>query len=108
MPPQVPTRVYLLALFFAIIGSLTLLFGIGGQPFSPSTAVACVFSGVLIIADAIDIWQVKTWAWYLAIAFNLSSLVNNYVLFPDPTTIRIPLELLVLAYLVLRQNIFRV
>jgi len=91
-----------------LAASLALLIGIGGQPWMSSMAVAAVFLGVLLIMDAVGLLRIKAWAWYLVIVLNLLGLVNNYALLSNPMTFVIPLEPLVIVYLVIRRNVFRI
>lgn len=105
---KIPIGVFVLVAFQLLFGQLAILIGLVNIQWKPSLASSSIFYGAIAIITALGLVKVKTWAWYIAVIVNAVSIVDHYILFPSLSTIEIPLEPFVLAYLYIRRDVFKV
>ena len=104
-----PLGVMLIALFNLLFAApLCLLLGLANVEWRPALTANLVAFGILNIIIGFGLLKLKTWSWYAAIAIDTLSMINNYILFPSPNTITIPLEPFIIAYLLIRKSAFQI
>jgi len=104
-----PLGVTLTALFSLLIAApLCLFFGLANVDWRPALAANLVTFGILNFIIGFGLLALKKWSWYAAIAIDTLSMINNYILFPTPDTIIIPLEPFIIAYLLIRRSAFEI
>jgi hypothetical protein len=104
-----PLGVTLIALFNLLIAApLCLILGPANIEWRPALAANLVAFGILNVINGLGLLKLKTWSWYTTIAINTLSMINDYILFPTPNAIIMPLEPFIIAYLLIRKSAFQI
>jgi hypothetical protein len=99
---QVSTGVIIVACLNFLFAFAAVVLAAMAMPFSTLLAGPLFVKGAALFVSGIGLWELRLWAWFLAVIICLVGLVE-FALYPNA----IPLELIVLPYLLFKRRDFR-